>query len=243
VLIFCGGIASANASAALFGTTATQGGKRTASPFLDGFAAREIAQPAILPLPANAPCPTPIAVDWPEDRHVTDRSPRSYENCPRRFFYTHVLGLGGGRKSTAFSRTHDCLYELIQWLSAERLSGDPGEAAAVREFERIWEIRGPTDHAFAADYLRLASRLIAVLVRCGVGRRFRAAQLLAIDLANGRVVVEPDEIAELPNGSIDCAEFELVTSEAMNTTGLNTVFISSQGSVISLAASQLRPFT
>src|SRR5262249_7521208 len=117
VLIFCGGIASANASAALFVTTATQGGKRTASPFADGFAAREIAQPAILPLPANAPCPTPIAVDWPEDRHVTDRSPRSYENCPRRFFYTHVLGLGGGRKSTAFSRTHDCLYELIQWLS------------------------------------------------------------------------------------------------------------------------------
>ena len=31
---------------------------------------------------------------------------------------------------------------------------------------------------------------------------FRAAQPLAIDFPNGRVVVEPDEIAELPNGSV-----------------------------------------
>jgi len=39
-------------------------------------------------------------------------------------------------------------------------------------------------------------------VRSGAGRRFRAAEPLAIDLANGRVVVEPDEIAELANGSV-----------------------------------------
>ena len=48
-----------------------------------------------------------------------------YEKCPRRFFYTHVLGLGGARKATAFARTHDCLYELIRWLSQARLDGRP----------------------------------------------------------------------------------------------------------------------
>jgi hypothetical protein len=113
-----------------------------------------------------------------------------------------VLGLGSARKTTAFSRTHDCLYDLIRWLSMERLGGEPDEAAAAREFERIWQTRGPTDHAFAADYLRLASRLVCALVRSGAGHRFRAAEPLAIDFANGRVVVEPDEIAELPNGCI-----------------------------------------
>jgi superfamily I DNA/RNA helicase len=178
------------------------GGNRSASPFLNGFAAREIAQPAILPLPPDAPRPTPIAITRPADWHVTDGRLRLYENCPRRFFYTHVLGLGGARKTTAFSRTHDCLYGLIQWLSKERVTCEPDEAAAAGEFERIWKARGPNDDAFAADYYQLASRLVSALVRSGAGRRFRAAEPLAIDFANGRVVVEPDEIAELANGSV-----------------------------------------
>jgi DNA helicase II / ATP-dependent DNA helicase PcrA len=178
------------------------GSNRSASPFLNGFAAREIIQPTMLPLPPTAPRPLPITITWPSDWHVTDSRLRSYEDCPRRFFYTHVFGLGSARKSSAFSRTHDCLYHLIRWLSIERLTGDPDEAAAAGEFERIWQTRGPIDHAFATDYLRLASRLVSALVRSGAGRRFRAAEPLAIDFANGRVVVEPDEIAELPNGSI-----------------------------------------
>jgi hypothetical protein len=153
-------------------------------------------------LPPGAPGPTPIAITRPTDWHVTDGRLLLYEICPRRFFYTHVLGLGGARKTTAFSRTHDCVHHLIRWLSAERLTGEPDEAAAAREFDSIWQTRGPTDHAFAADYLRLASRLVSALVRSGAGRRFRAAEPLAIDFANGRIIVEPDEIAELSNGSI-----------------------------------------
>jgi DNA helicase II / ATP-dependent DNA helicase PcrA len=178
------------------------GANRSASPFLDGFAAREIAHPARLRLPPGAPRPTPIAITRPTDSHVTDGRLRLYEICPRRFFYTHVLGLGGARKTTAFSRTHDCVHHLIRWLSPERLTGEPDEAAAAREFDSIWQTRGPTDHAFAADYLRLAARLVSAIVRSGAGRRFRAAEPLAIDFANGRIVVEPDEIAELSNGSI-----------------------------------------
>jgi superfamily I DNA/RNA helicase len=178
------------------------GANRSASPFLDGFAAREIVQPATLRLPPTAPRPMSIAITRPADWHVTDSRLRSYETCPRRFFYTHVLGLGGARKTTAFSRTHDCLYDLIRWLSIERLTGEPDEVAAAGEFQRIWKARGPTDHAFAADYFRLSSGLVTALVRFGAGRRYRAAEPLAIDLTNGRVVVEPDEIAQLPNGSV-----------------------------------------
>ena len=38
--------------------------------------------------------------------------------------------------------------------------------------------------------------------RSGAGRRFRKAEPLAIDLPNGRVMVEPNEIAELPDGTV-----------------------------------------
>jgi DNA helicase II / ATP-dependent DNA helicase PcrA len=181
------------------------GKNRNPSPFLSWIPAKlvhEISKPATLPLPPDAPRPVPIKVVREADWHITDGQLASYERCPRRYFYTHVLGLGGARKSTAFSRTHDCLYELIGWLSDTRREGDPSLEAADAAFEVIWQGRGPIDHGFAADYRRLASKLVAALIEAGAGRRFRDAELLAIDFPSGRVVVEPNEMAELPSGAV-----------------------------------------
>ena len=158
--------------------------------------------PAVVPLPAGAPRPEPIVIQWPKDWSVTDSRLRSFDGCPRRFFYTHVLGLGGARKPTAFSQTHDCLYGLIDWLAEARIEGGGGLGEAVTEFERIWTERGPTDHAYAADYRRLANTLVEALVRAGAGRTFRRAEPLAVNLANGRVMVHPDEMAELADGTV-----------------------------------------
>jgi DNA helicase-2/ATP-dependent DNA helicase PcrA len=181
------------------------GMNRNPSPHLEWFSpslVKEIPRPPILHLSADVPVPEPITVIWPQDRGLTDSRLRSYELCPRRFFYTHVLGLGSARKTTAFSRTHDCLYELIRWLAQARIEGTGGHAEAVREFDRLWREKGPINHGFAADYRRLANRLVDALVRAGAGQRFRRAEPLAIDFAGGRVVVEPNEIAELPNGTV-----------------------------------------
>jgi superfamily I DNA/RNA helicase len=178
---------------------------RAASPYLDWFSAaglEEISYPPTLPLLPIAARPEPELIAWPNGWHATNTQLRLYEQCPRRFFYTHVLGLGGKRKSTTFTRTHDCLYELIQWLSATRASEDIGEAAVMDEFERIWQAHGPTDHAFAADYRRLAERLVRAFVRSGAGRRFRQAEPLTVDFQNGRVLVQPEETIELPNGAV-----------------------------------------
>ena len=181
------------------------GSGRSASPFLGWIPATllaEISNPPTLPLPAGASTLQPIAVAWPANWSVTDSRLGSYEKCPRRFFYTHVLRLGGARKPTAFSQTHDCLYDLLRWLADARRTAEPSVADAESAFEKIWDARGPADHAFAADYRRLASRLIGALVRSGAGRRFREAQPLAIDFPNGRVLVEPNELAELPDGTV-----------------------------------------
>lgn len=110
--------------------------------------------------------------------------------------------MGGARKPTAFSRTHDCLYELLRWLAGARRNEEPSIGEAEAAFEAIWNARGPADHAFAADYRKLASRLIGALIKAGAGRRFREARPLAIDFSNGRVLVEPNELAELPDGTV-----------------------------------------
>lgn len=156
----------------------------------------------MLPLPADAPKPQPLEIAFPQDWAASDRSIELYQKCPRRFFYTHVLGLKGGRKPTAFSRTHDCLYEIIEWLAEARLEGDPNLVQTEAQFEKIWDERGPKDHAFAPDYRSLSSRLVESLVRHGAGRRFRKSEPLAIDFASGRVIVEPNEMATLSDGTV-----------------------------------------
>jgi len=181
------------------------GNKRSSSELLGKIPRRlihETINPPIIPFPADAPRPVPIAVRHAPDWTITDRRLELYQKCPRRFFYTHILGLGAARKTTAFSRTHDCLYEVIQWLAETRLGAEPGIAEAEAAFESVWQVRGPKDHAFAPDYRRLALRLVGALVRSGAGRRFQKAEPLAIDLPNGRVVVEPNEMAKLPDGTV-----------------------------------------
>ena len=73
---------------------------------------------------------------------------------------------------------------------------------AAQEFERVWTAKGPIEHGFATDYRRLADRLVTALVRSGAAARFLRSEPIAIDLAGGRVVVEPNEMAELPNGTM-----------------------------------------
>lgn len=180
------------------------GKNRSPSPYLEWLPTAsldEIRSPATLTLPAGTPRPQPIRITRTQPWTITDSWLVAYEKCPRRFFYTHVLGLGGARKKTAFTQTHHCLYELIKWLTDARRSTIPTLEQAEAAFEAIWKANGPIGHAFCDDYRRLASRLIAALIRAGAGRRFRESELLAIEFPNGRVMVEPNEIAELPDGT------------------------------------------
>jgi superfamily I DNA/RNA helicase len=183
----------------------TNGNNRSPSPFLGWMPTRfavEVAHPSTLPLPPGTAKPHAISVTGAAESKITDGWLNAYQKCPRRYFYTHVLGLGKARKSTAFLRTHNCLYDLIAWLAETRRTGEPTLEAAEAAFDAIWQERGPVDHGFARDYRRLASRLIAALIKSGAGRRFREAEPIALDLPNGRVIVEPNEMAELPNGTV-----------------------------------------
>ena len=181
------------------------GNNRSVSPFLGWLPLRlteEVSKPSALPLPSDAKRPVPIIVALSSDWQLTDNRLVAYEKCPRRFFYTHILGLGSARKTTAFSQTHDCLYDLLRWLADARRTTDPNIADAEAAFEEIWSKRGPVDHAFEEDYRQLALRLVGALIRSGTGQRFRDTEPLVIDFANGKVSVLPNELSERPDGTI-----------------------------------------
>lgn len=181
------------------------GNNRNESRFLSWLPSHLVSQidnPNQLSGPPTVGDPNTIKVSWPENWRITDSRLTAYERCPRRFFYTHVMGLGSARKMTAFSKTHDCIYDLIRWLKAERLTGEPSVETAEAAFEVIWQERGPLGHAYFAEYRQLASRFIRNLLSAGQGREFLETKRLPVELSNGTVFVEPSEISRGEDGTI-----------------------------------------
>lgn len=178
------------------------GATRNPSDYLARIAGslRSIASPSTIDLPPRPPrrIEITIADEWERThQHVS-----AYESCPLRFFYTHVLGIGTARRTTPFERTHACIYEFIDWLAEERISSSPDLKAAQEAFDAIWKDKAPHDSPYVADYHKLASSIVAGLIKAGAGRRFREAAPLAINYRNGKVIVIPDEIAERHDGVI-----------------------------------------
>lgn len=141
-----------------------------------------------------------VPISLPPEWLLTDSKLTTFEKCPRRFFYTHVLGLRSARKGTAFSRTHDCLYELISRIHAKRLVAAPTHAEIRLELEEIWTKSGPTGHAYEKEYRDLAERLAEVLLAVGADRAFHDVGPLPVDLPTGRIWVEPSDVARLADG-------------------------------------------
>ena len=183
----------------------SNGRNRSPSHFLGWLPERtvdKIAHPEVLPRTAHMHRSMPIQVTQSTERHVTDSALISYEKCPRRFFYTHILGLGGTHKATAYSQTHDCLYKLIQWVSERRREAEPTLTEAEAAFDTIWRKHGPVDHNSADEYRSLALQLVETLVRASIGWCPREVKPLAVDFPIRRVFVTPDEIIDLPNKKI-----------------------------------------
>ena len=144
--------------------TQSNGSVRNPSPYLPRVAAQahEVVAPGVLPFRPRRS--TKIMLTLPNTWRHTHYRIAAYEKCARRFFYTHILGIGSTRRATPFDRTHACIYELIDWLSTQRIVGEPSLDQTLSIFSAIWEAKGPVDHAFAPQYYELAHRLVGGLL-------------------------------------------------------------------------------
>ena len=124
-----------------------------------------------------------------------------YEKCPRRFFYTHVLRLGGRRTETAFMKMHSAVQAIVDDLLVLE-DGAPSEAEMDALFGRHWAAHGPTDHGYAESYERAARQLIAFLVELRAGETPEPRESFVLDVGDARVVVEPDERTRTGDGRL-----------------------------------------
>jgi len=117
-----------------------------------------------------------------------------YESCPRRFFYTHVLQVGGRRKETALMKLHEIVRTITQALVADSVAIDTDDPNLEK---KIWEAmiaHQLTDCSYAGELKNLATELIQYFVAKRVGYTPESPTSLKITLNNAEIVIHVDDV-------------------------------------------------
>jgi hypothetical protein len=122
-----------------------------------------------------------------------------YENCPRRFFYTHVLQVGGRRTSTAFMQMHEAVRTVLDALIAgpeavtdEDLQDRVGAALSAR---------GLGDHGYRTEFTELALTMLRYFLSSREGSTTEAPAALSLRFGDEEIVVRPDDVLVRPDGA------------------------------------------
>lgn len=120
---------------------------------------RFLVRPAPVPLRAGLTSTgVPLAITWQGRPQWTDIQVNLFERCPRRFLYTHVLRLLGGRRTeTAFMKMHNVVSDVFEWLKREHETTSPTVDELATRFEEAWRSKGATEHGYAEDYRRASA--------------------------------------------------------------------------------------
>jgi superfamily I DNA/RNA helicase len=182
-------------------TQKANGQRRALSPFLDAlgsFLERRTITPA-----RNIP-PPPVAGDV--ELHVEGGLRFSasqialYETCPRRFFYTHVLQVGGRRTTTAFMQMHEAVRSVVQ-----RLIGDCEEidgSELDRRVDASLRTHGLGENGYLAEYKTLALSMVGYLLSIRKGHRPESPVSLELAFGEERIVFRPDDVLLGPDGGL-----------------------------------------
>ncbi len=149
----------------------------------------------------------------------------AYEKCPRRFFFAHVLQVGGRRAESPLMHMHNAVQAVVDELTS-RLNDEPSEAELVAIMDTAWNNNGPVEHGYASEYRQISNELLQFfrLVRTGEKRcaptpislRFGEAEIVVsaheeVDAGSGRVLRRIKTGRKTTNSveSLDAAAFQL----------------------------------
>jgi superfamily I DNA/RNA helicase len=175
-------------------TKTADGRRRPLSEFLDRLGAtitRTTTQPA-RSLPAAAD-ETPIPVQFPQGVVLTDHQLALFQRCSRRFFYTHLLEVGGRQRQTAFMQMHGAVRSMVDWLT-----GEPLLTPTVPELEarlaEAWDLQKLGSHGYSDDYRRIAKQLVDFFLTSRAGFVRTAPTEMRFRVGGSEIIVRPDEV-------------------------------------------------
>lgn len=181
-------------------TKASNGRRRGPSEFLGRLGA-SLVSTTVQPkrsLP-SADDETPIKVRFPAGIVLTDHQLALFQHCPRRFFYTHVLEVGGRRRETPFMQMHGAVREILNWLT-ENPSLAPSQPELDTRLAEAWDTQKLGEHGYSEDYRRIAKQLIDFFLSSRNGYVRAPPVEMRFRIGSSEIVVRPDEVLTAKDG-------------------------------------------
>ena len=189
----------------LYAATQKSDGKaRPLSDFLSrlgsGMSRRTPALVHVLPPAAEAE-PIPLEIDGPIRLRDSQISMLDKDKCRRRFFYTHVLGIGGRRTETDYMRMHEAARSVVRAIVHDGLdvSDDASLAAAV---ELACDDHGLDGTGAFAELRTAAVALVEAFVRARGSHVPRKPETLILSFANDEVRYGADDVLADAEGKL-----------------------------------------
>ena len=125
----------------------------------------------------------------------------TFEKCPRRFFFAHVLQVGGRRLESAPMRMHNAVQAVVDELTS-RLNDVPSASELEAIVDAAWNAHGPTEHGYAAEYRQMSDELLQFFYKLRQGETRRAPQSLSLRFDDAEIVVTAHEEIETGQSTV-----------------------------------------
>jgi superfamily I DNA/RNA helicase len=180
---------------ALYAPTKTvAGAKREPSPFIDRLGAG-LNRVSVQPEPRTIVDDDAIPVDirFVGNPAFTQAQLSLYERCPRRFFYTHIVNVGGRRTSNAFMDMHDVVRTATRSL-IDNPGCDTGSVALDALLETLWQDSPAAEAGHSDDLRAIARSLIGNFVADRAQTTSGAPHTLRVTIAGVEISVDVEDV-------------------------------------------------
>lgn len=174
------------------------GKRRDVSPFVDrlGGAIRRIESGATSSANA-AERLVPVGRGGPLAYEATEIA--IYERCPRRFFYSRVLRVGGRRTMTPFMRMHEAVRTVLGSVCAGETALDLADRPSILAVaDAACAAQGLEAHGYRSDFARISASMIERFLRSREGWASERPGRIAVSIGSDEVGVRADELRTRP---------------------------------------------
>ncbi len=177
------------------------GAAKPLSPFLDGFGPG-LKRVTTAPARSLEPAGKFDAVELVIEGGLSFTGPQIalYESCARRFFYTHVLRVGGKRTETFYMRLHEAVRSVTQAAIAGAIDL-ADERALSDHVDKACAEHGLTDSGVLEELRSAAEEMVRYFRSSRPGARTGAPNTLRLTIDRDEVLCIPDDVLVARDGA------------------------------------------
>lgn len=175
---------------------------RPLSPFLDRLGGH-LARRSIMPTRTLPPKPedAPISLVVDGKLQFTGSQLSLFEPCARRFFYTHVLQIGGRRSETVFMLMHEAVRAVTQAVVAGTIDITM-DSDLARHVAQACIDRGLADCGVLPELQAAAMDMVRYFRSTRSGAKVNAPTPLRLDLNGDELVFRAEDVVTAPDGTL-----------------------------------------